>query len=518
LNFKNFIQNHFQRIQIILTAAVILAAVMYMAFTYWTASERYGIGINSDSIAYIRSAENLLQGNGLGRVNGLGSFKPMTHWPPLYSLVLAAGQSLGSDLYDSARIIGLVLNIMLVILIGKILFKLSRSVILTGSGLSLFVLALPFWETTFRIMSEPLFLVCVLAGILTLDKYLETKSRRWLIISAIWMAFAILTRYAAVVFIAPACILLLAQAKYRLSDRIKRVVLYGLISCIPFGIWIGVNQWIAGTATNRVFLFNPISSEDVSLLWVNVSSWFTPAQTFFNIGSGKILVFCILIGILYIINKLKLPDGTTSRSNPSPLAVYFLCLIPLYICFVLVSRFYFDSMIQIYRERIIFPIFLAIFLLIFYGISRLIQYSRLKPFLAGGVIVLLLSFCWVSFFQGYKVETTKFLSQAKRDGIGFAGIRKNPPAFIDYYLSLSPADIKLSNNIELFYLLTGQDALTLSNDFTQADIDRLNKYLQSQSAYYVVFNSRKIEKHLVELNPDVSLIYQDTDGGIYRYH
>ena len=67
-------------------------------------------------------------------------------------------------------------------------------------------------------------------------------------------------------------------------------------------------------------------------------------------------------------------------------------------------------------------------------------------------------------------------------------------------------------------MLTGQDALTLSDDFTQADIDRLNNYLQSQSAYYMVFNSRKIEKHLVELNPDVSLIYQDAEGGIYRYH
>ena len=131
MKLKQTIQSNYIKIQAILTVPAILGMSIYMSAVYLQASKPYGIGINSDSIAYIRAAENLLQGNGLGRVSGLGSFKPMTHWPPLYSLLLAGGHNLGADLYDSARLIGLGLNILLVIVFGIPLFKLSKSVILT---------------------------------------------------------------------------------------------------------------------------------------------------------------------------------------------------------------------------------------------------------------------------------------------------------------------------------------------------------------------------------------------------
>jgi hypothetical protein len=55
----------------------------------------FGVGIYVDSLYYVSSARNLIAGFGMGRITGLGIFKPMTHYPPFFSIVLAIGRLLG---------------------------------------------------------------------------------------------------------------------------------------------------------------------------------------------------------------------------------------------------------------------------------------------------------------------------------------------------------------------------------------------------------------------------------------
>ena len=145
-----------------------------------------------------------------------------------------------------------------------------------------------------------------------------------------------------------------------------------------------------------------------------MSAWFTPFRPSSN-WKWQNYSICILIGILLYFNKLKLLRYHNFKLLSlihHRLVMYFLWLIPLYVVFIVVSRLFFDSMIQIYRERIIFPIFLAIFLLIFYGISRLLHWFPFKTiYPERSYRSSPIRFCWVSFFQGYRTRNRKFLAR-----------------------------------------------------------------------------------------------------------
>lgn len=48
-----------------------------------------GMGLVNDSVGYISGARNLVDGNGYSRLTGNGEPRPITNYPPLYSIVLA---------------------------------------------------------------------------------------------------------------------------------------------------------------------------------------------------------------------------------------------------------------------------------------------------------------------------------------------------------------------------------------------------------------------------------------------
>src|SRR6187455_890822 len=55
---------------------------------------RDGVGVSPDSSEYVMGARNLLAGKGVGAIDADGEFHPLTHFPPLYMLLLAAGNAI----------------------------------------------------------------------------------------------------------------------------------------------------------------------------------------------------------------------------------------------------------------------------------------------------------------------------------------------------------------------------------------------------------------------------------------
>jgi hypothetical protein len=53
-------------------------------------SSRWGVGVIHDSIFYLSSAGNLVNHNGRQWSASDGSLHPLTHFPPLYSLLIAS--------------------------------------------------------------------------------------------------------------------------------------------------------------------------------------------------------------------------------------------------------------------------------------------------------------------------------------------------------------------------------------------------------------------------------------------
>lgn len=512
----NFIQKlHFfyRRWQTLLTVLGLAAISGIAVSLYLNTTSTYGIGVNSDSIAYVRAAENLVNGNGLGRINGLGGFNPMTHWPPLYSLVLATLHAGGMEIYAGARWLGAVLVFLLIFLSGFCLYRLTRSPLVSFMGAALLTYAQPQWETTLRLMSEPLFLVLTLLGVLCLDVYFERKQTGWLIGSGIWIGLAFLTRYAGFTLVAAAVLLLFCQRGFSFRGKVKSVLTFGLTGCLPVLGWLVYNQVQAGTGTNRVFSYTAIPPSDFIALAQTISAWFTPVGSVWNIGTGKLLFGGTLALLSVLISRLP-QKGTAKFTHQRIIGWFMLLYAPIYAVFVLFSRLYFDSMIHIYRERITFPFYLAVFILCFWAATELWHWLQQKNIYLGTAILLVLSFTWISFFQEYRIQSTQFLKQTRNTEYGFAVLRSNPPELVNRYEELAPTDLTYSNNIELLWYLTGENALTLFEDPDPSDLHSLGTSIGNQSATFVIFNSAGTEKALRSEFPSIQTIYDSSDGAI----
>lgn len=492
-----------------------LALLAGLAVYYFLdASSTYGIGINSDSISYVRSARNLAEGQGLGRVSGSGEFKQMTHWPPLYSMVLAVFPMTGVDTYEGARWLGAGLLFLIIFLTGWTLFRATGSSFFSLLAAALLVFAPSQWETTLKLLSEPLFLVLALAGVLCLDRYFHTSTIRWLVTSGILIGLAFLTRYAGITLVAAGCLLLLMRADQALRARIKPFLIFGLAACTPALIWVIYNQLAAGSGTNRTLQYFPIPASDFADLLQTLSGWLRPFRTVADIGAGKILFGGGLAAAS--LAAIYLAPDRGRQAKPSVTGWFYLLFAPIYAVFVWLSRLYFDSMIHIYRERITFPFFLAVFIVIVWGAASLWRWLAARNRLAAAGWVLVLSFVWLSFFQGYRLQSLHDLKQTRTTSFGMARLRHEPPEVVKVYQQLPPADLIFSTNIELMYYLTEENALTLYEELSQADLQKITGYIGTQSTYFVIFNSNQTVEILQAFYPQIKVIYMDGDGAILK--
>jgi len=81
---------------------LILALIGSMAILVAT---RWGIGVSPDSILYISGARALLAGQGFSLQSPGGEYAPITHFPPLYSGILAVVGLTGVEVGLAARLI-----------------------------------------------------------------------------------------------------------------------------------------------------------------------------------------------------------------------------------------------------------------------------------------------------------------------------------------------------------------------------------------------------------------------------
>ena len=65
-------------------------------------SSRWGLGLSPDSVVYIGAARSLLAGYGFTLPAESALFSPITHYPPLYSSLLAVTGSVAADPLDGA--------------------------------------------------------------------------------------------------------------------------------------------------------------------------------------------------------------------------------------------------------------------------------------------------------------------------------------------------------------------------------------------------------------------------------
>ena len=201
----------------------------------------HGVGLHSDSLLYISVARNLLAGEGFLQF----AFGAMTHWPPLYPLLLAAPGLFAVDPLAAAGLLNAVVFGLTVLVAGLWLHQRLRSQWLVLWGCVAVMLSLPLTSEASWALSEPLFILLTTLSLVQADRFLENGKHGALVWAAAFAALACLTRYLGVALVAATALLLAAQPGAAIQLKGRRIVAYALIALAPLCLWMFRN-WLLG--------------------------------------------------------------------------------------------------------------------------------------------------------------------------------------------------------------------------------------------------------------------------------
>ena len=339
---------------VILLIAVSLP-VLLLANSCW------GIGVTHNSIFYLTSAKNLVNGNGLQWSASDGSLHPLTHFPPLYSLLIALLMISGIPAVQAATWLTGILMGLNICTAGYLVYRYSRSEIPSIFAALTLAVATNFINLHLIALSEPLFILLVLGSFGTLGAYFEKPSIKLLLVAGLLAALSILTRYVGIVVIATGLLAIAVIEKSTFRTRGKNLLIYLSVSLSPFLLWTVRNAVQIGSMTNRALVYHPLEWGNRKLGFETIAGWFTwtPMAYKTTIAVSGLFLFVIFIWWLWLGWKLVFSQTVRPNQVNGFRFVFMLNLFSLiYLAGILFSLTFFDASTRL-DGRILAPVYVA---------------------------------------------------------------------------------------------------------------------------------------------------------------
>lgn len=215
-----------------LVAVASLGLFVALAVLVATAS---GLGVSPDGVAYLSLAEDLRTGG-----SAYATLAPSpTHYAPLWAIVVGAAAAVSG--VDDLLGIGRILNTLLAATIPVLVYlsvRRSAAVPAWWGVLAAAVVTFLFglFRLSVRALTEPLFVVLVLAALLLVEMGADRRSRSILLAAAAVAAMAVMTRFAGAVLVVP-----LAAAAWRAAPnglrRAADAATVTVIALVPTAVW-----------------------------------------------------------------------------------------------------------------------------------------------------------------------------------------------------------------------------------------------------------------------------------------
>jgi hypothetical protein len=376
--------------------------------------------------------------------------------------------------------------------------------------------------------SEPLFLFLGAVGLAGLEIHLRTAARGSLLVAAIAIALACLTRYAGLALVLAAAAGLLLFGHRRWKVRLAEAIGLASLASLPLGLVLGHSWLQAGTFAGRSIVLHPPPLSAYVGLVDSLSGWLLLPDTLtarIRLGlmvlAGLGLSFAALLPARPSgLSKMRglLGQAKTALSGVRTPLLFAL----IYMAFLLVSISLVDANTA-FDNRILSPVYVAGLTMVF-GLlgSRTAGKGGLRlPSLWIGILLLILC-------GGLLVRSAAWADQARHFGIGFnQRIWKDSPTLS--YLRSLPLGLPLySNAPEAIYLNLGRSAVALprafrlseqsSNpDFT-AEVLALQHRVRTESAviaYFTHVGSRSLSPQALESMLGVERLLETSDGIVF---
>ena len=524
---------------------VFLTSIALCAMATLYVSSTAGLGFGNDSVAYVGAARNLVSGNGYARTSGGGEIKPITHYPPLFALTLAAGSALSH--YDPIRVArGLIICLwgLSAFLGGWLIWRMSRSMIAGLAFAFLFAANGPLLFVYAVIMSEPLYIALTFAAFLLLFSYFQNipsrarggEGRRGLLLAAAGAVSGLvyLTRYSGLALLATfIVVLLLVEPGWKAKLRSSLIYLAG---ALPFLLaWTLRNSLRGLSVTNRVLSYHPIPIEKIDAGVREVWDWlipgwlggFTsdwpvlsilrasrdwPGTPFLAVG---LIGIALLVWLAFTARRLW---GNAAQNARLVLIFTSTLYLFVYLAAILFSMFFFDASTP-FHDRILAPIYISLLTAFVLFLSECWRTGKWP--LRALVVILALSAASVSVADASRVVT-----RLQADPLGFASARWRNSKLIAAINALPPDTLLYSNSPTAIYILTDRPAYIMPTPIDPVDnqprgnfdedVAQLRIDLMVGQTVLVIFQLGLENPALVaQLTDGVSLFFKAGDGQIF---
>lgn len=455
--------------------AVHLVALAIAVFGGWVVvyTTRYGMFTHGDSGAYVGMAENLRRGRGLTmpfdlatdrfspvEVYRFGGRVPSTHYPPLYSIFLAAF-AFGRSIWDGARTIAVIVMVVNLYLATALTMRMLPARRQWAALAVPFLIAIPLGNPPGWIIqdatvgSEPLFHAWWLGAFLALSYWFERRSRGALRLAIALTAAALLTRHVGFfsVFVLVGAVFAAQRAAIGRRAASLQAAIVGGIAVAP---WAAVMLWghfAGGDAGGglRELAVHPMGGTKDALLRV-ITTWYLPPRWSDLARNLTWLAVVVIIGVLLAGLRRRGAIGTplTSRSiaaRPGGATLLMvLVAIPTYIVTVLLARTFSDASIPI-DDRMFSPVRPMLVMVLVVTVAW--ATAHLRTAVAAAVIVAVT----FAIIQPHYDRQRRFVQHLADTDQG------KPFPELDIVRASSPDTLVVSSSPDVVFAVAGHDAV-----------------------------------------------------------
>ena len=446
-------------------AAAIALALSLIGASLALYLTRDGAGATGDSAWYLMGAQNLLAGNGFARTSGGGELRAISHFPPVYSGLIAAISATGITPIDGARYLNLLLFAANILLVGFLIFKVTRSMVAMILGALLIMASVSLIEIHSWIMSEPLYIFLSLAIVHLLALGISSGRRGIIMAASVLTAAAIMTRYAGFSMLAAGAVCIAVLGSRSLGWRLVSAVSFSLPALVP-SLWFVASQTSqTGSIANRQIRLHSINPSLVATFQAELIAWVFAKQLPVPWRPRAILAAIVaLLGPAYLFYSHIRRDGIRrpKADNYEQLLPWILGTFLLaYPGLIMANSFLLDAATTLDApERYLAPAYVLLVILSVvttYELVRRVSWKRIPAAFAISLGVLLLAF--------HARQSLRLVDESGLN-LGYVIIRRDMLELMDGLASLDPDLPIISNNPEALYIAAGRTAylLPIRND------------------------------------------------------
>jgi 4-amino-4-deoxy-L-arabinose transferase-like glycosyltransferase len=501
-------------------AAALFGTVGVLVFCLIQWCTRFGVGLEPDSVVYLQVASNIIAGKGV-TFNG----DPLTHFPPVYPLLLAFVSLGGSEPLEAARWFHATLFGVTLVTVGLIVYNLTQrslvaslcAILLILSSSSIVIVYVMAW-------SESPFLLFALISYAFVIFSLDHPGRLALVIAALVLGTAAATRYVGITLILPAVIALLVLQKKPFTQRLVDSVFLSVLSLLPLSIWLLRNVLLEASAANRTLAYHPIPLEYFWEAIETVLQWLCP---FPGPIKARALVGLCIVGLItgWDLFRLKIIIKKSEEISLSlKLQILILLFIFSYICMLFLSISYVDAATHL-DFRILSPIYIfgvILFLLFTWDVKNFV---RARSLWRAMLLYVLLLICYNA------VNAYARISQIHEEGIGYTSEEWRTSEVLEF-LRFVPEEIPIySNGPDVINILLHREAKMipveihstsrLPNQDFASEMAQMTLDLQRHKGLVVYFDNITWRWYLpdedeLQALAALAVIRRATDGVVYQ--